>query len=62
MNTFYNLSIKGKILTLTLFMLVIMSIVGFVGIKAASDINDAADRLYQKEALGLSYMSGLDWL
>ncbi|HQT03493.1 MAG TPA: methyl-accepting chemotaxis protein [Thiotrichales bacterium] len=56
MNTFYNLSIKGKILTLTLFMLVIMSIVGFVGIKAASDINDAADRLYQKEALGLSYI------
>ncbi|OZA97968.1 MAG: hypothetical protein B7X52_01555 [Thiotrichales bacterium 34-46-19] len=55
-NTFYNLSIKGKILTLTLFMLVIMSIVGFVGIKAASDINDAADRLYQKEALGLSYI------
>ena len=37
-------------------MLVIMSIVGFVGIKAASDINDAADRLYQKEALGLSYI------
>lgn len=56
MNTFYNLSIKGKILTLTLFMLVIMSIVGFVGIKAATDINDAADRLYQKEALGISYI------
>ena len=56
MQWLYNMSTKGKILSLTVFMLALMSIVAAVGIKSSSDINDAADRLYEHEALGISYM------
>ena len=56
MQWLYNLSTKGKILTLTLFMLLLMLVVASVGIIKMGELDAADTRLYENEALGISYM------
>lgn len=56
MSWLYNLSTKTKVLVLTAFMLGLMVFIATIGIRASSNINDVADRLYLNEALGISYI------
>lgn len=56
MRWLYNLTTKAKVLVLTVFMLLLMTVVAFVGVRASGEISDAADRLYLNELQGLSYI------
>ena len=56
MSWFNNLKVRTRLLAAFLVMSVITAIVGMVGIRNMSTINDMADRLYEKELLGLSYI------
>jgi len=56
MQWFYNFSTKVKILLLTVFMLVLMSVVGAIGIIKMGELDAADTLMYEREALGISYI------
>ena len=56
MNWFINLKISVKLISAFLLVSTITGIVGYIGIYNMSKLNDAADTLYQRELLGLSYI------
>jgi methyl-accepting chemotaxis protein len=56
MNWFANLKISIKLIAAFLIVSAITGVVGYVGIVNMSKLNDAADTLYEKELLGVSYI------
>lgn len=56
MNLFNNFTISKKLITSFLILAAITAVVGFIGIRNMSNINDLADKMYEKELLGLSYI------
>jgi methyl-accepting chemotaxis protein len=56
MSWFANLKISVKLIAAFLIVSAITGIVGYVGIENMAKLNDAADRLYQKELMGVSYI------
>ena len=56
MNWFTNLKISVKLIAAFLIVSAITGIVGYVGISNMSKLNDAADTLYEKELMGVSYI------
>lgn len=53
---FSNLKIGVKLIASFLTVSVITGVVGFVGVSNMAKLNDAADTLYERELLGLSYI------
>lgn len=56
MSWFFNLSIRAKLLSLVVLLLSLIAVVGLVGMNSVSKINDMADRMYQRELMGVSYI------
>lgn len=51
-----NLKIGVKLISAFLFVSIITGVVGYVGVANMKKLNDAADDLYQRELLGVSYI------
>ncbi len=56
MNWFCNLRIEVKFIGAFVIVASIAAVVGFIGIRDMSAINDLADKIYKKELLGLSHI------
>ena len=56
MKRFYDLKVGTKITVAFLAVCVIMGIVGFVGLRNMSILNDNSQKMYEKELMGISYI------
>jgi methyl-accepting chemotaxis protein len=56
MKKFYDLKIGTKLITAFVIVSAITAIVGILGIKDMEMINSMADKMYEKDLLGLSYV------
>jgi methyl-accepting chemotaxis protein len=56
MGWLYNLSVKAKVLFLTLLMILLMLIVAVLAIKKMGELDAADTRLYEKEAMGITHI------
>lgn len=56
MNWFRNLRIEVKFIGAFVIVASIAAVVGFIGLRNMSTINDLADKIYQKELLGMSHI------
>jgi len=54
MNLLNNLTISKKLMASYLVLAAVTALVGFIGIKNMSKINDLADQMYMEDLLGLS--------
>ena len=70
MNLIKNMKVGAKLVAAFVLVSIIGAVVGLIGIGNMSKINDMADEMYQKELLGVSYISeaninlvyvGRDW-
>ncbi len=56
MNWFRNLRIEVKFIGAFMIVASIAAVVGFIGIRNMSTMNDLADRIYEKDLLGISHI------
>lgn len=56
MQWLYNHSTRGKVLTISIVMQILMIIIGIFGVRNASQLNEVAENLYRNEVLGISYI------
>jgi methyl-accepting chemotaxis protein len=56
MQWLYNHSTRGKVLTISIVMQILMIVIGIFGVRNASQLNEYAENLYRNEVLGISYI------
>ena len=56
MESFKKLSLGAKLISAFVFVSIISVVIGVIGIKNMSTINDMGDQIYESELLGLSYV------
>ena len=60
MKWFYDLKVGSKLILGFTIVCAITAIIGVMGVKNMATMNDAADRMYQKELLGTAYIKTAD--